>query len=195
MAIEVIDRVWDLRLGLRAHPDKLVLVKLADNAHADGRGARPSVQTIARQCDLSERAAQNALRRLASVGVIAQERPATATSPTTYRIVLEMLPAKGERRQLFLERGGRCAPGAGDAPGAHGATRGVHAVRRGGARRAPKPSREPSIEPSSDTHGDRAPLGAVVRPDDDEADFSGVAGDQERAVTDRRVDEHRDIWT
>src|SRR5688572_9962673 len=77
------------------HPDKLVLVKLADNAHADGHCARPSIRTIARQCDLSERAAQNALRRLQAAGVIAEEKPATATSPTTYRIVLEMLPAKG----------------------------------------------------------------------------------------------------
>lgn len=66
MAISVLSLVWQLPARAVSAPERLVLLCLADHAHADGRGAWPAVRTIAERTSLSRRAVQKILRRLES---------------------------------------------------------------------------------------------------------------------------------
>ena len=57
MSVRVID--WALReSSVAAKGDLLALIVIADHAHDDGRGAFPSIDTIARLARLSVRGAQ-----------------------------------------------------------------------------------------------------------------------------------------
>lgn len=88
-------QVWEIPLPCS---QKLVLLKLADNAHDDGLSARPGVPTIAKQCGLSERTVQYALRDLEAAGLIR----ATQFAEGGWRNVTEF--------QLILGRGATGAP-------------------------------------------------------------------------------------
>lgn len=93
-------QVWDIPLSCS---QKLVLLKLADNAHDDGLSARPGVSTIAKQCGLSERCVQYTLRDLAASGLIAatQFESGGRGLVTEYQIILEKgATGAGERVQL-----------------------------------------------------------------------------------------------
>ncbi len=55
---------WALQQKTGSVARKAVLLVLGNHAHADGGGCWPSVQTVAKQADLTPRAVQNALRAL-----------------------------------------------------------------------------------------------------------------------------------
>jgi Helix-turn-helix domain len=80
--------VWEIPLSCS---QKLVLLKLADNAHDDGLSARPGVPTIATQCGLSIRTVQYALRDLEETGLIAATQFAAGGRAlvTEYRLFLK----------------------------------------------------------------------------------------------------------
>jgi len=65
MSIEVSTLVW--RASLPAM-DKLVLLRLADFADADGSHVYPSVSRVMRDCGVSERHVQNSIRRQVDAG-------------------------------------------------------------------------------------------------------------------------------
>lgn len=105
-------QVWEIPLPCS---QKLVLLKLADNAHDDGLSARPGVSTIARACGLSERCVQYTLRDLAVSGLIAatQFESGGRGLVTEYRITLEKgATGAGERVQLVRETPRKGATGA-----------------------------------------------------------------------------------
>jgi len=59
---------WVLDRSPAEHADRLVLLSLANHAHADGTNAYPSVPTIAREARLGTRAVQYALQSLLRAG-------------------------------------------------------------------------------------------------------------------------------
>lgn len=67
-------------------PAKGVLVRLADLANPDGTDARPTVQRLADELELSTRAVQDALKRLRQAGVIIVTTEAAGTRPRVYRL-------------------------------------------------------------------------------------------------------------
>lgn len=102
---------------------QLVLVVLAEHAGPDGRGAFPSVPTIAREGRLAERTVHKALRALEDAGVIQRD----GTGP------------RGSTRWR-LPVGGAHGAGVHDVQGCTPDTRGVHDVQATPAPRAPEPS-------------------------------------------------------
>ena len=104
--------VWDIPLSCS---QKLVLLKLADNAHDDGLSARPGVPTIATQCGLSIRTVQYALRDLEETGLIAATQFAAGGRAliTEYRLFLRKgATGAQERVQLVRENPHKGATGA-----------------------------------------------------------------------------------
>lgn len=71
MSIRIMTRAWDAPVS--GHAEKLVLLKLADNANDEGH-AWPSQATIASQCALSERTVRDCLTRLEMSGHIEKEK-------------------------------------------------------------------------------------------------------------------------
>lgn len=62
---------WDQHT--RSPTSKLLLLKLAEHAHADGDGCFPKVSTIARDTELGERTVREHLRKLEKSGFIVSE--------------------------------------------------------------------------------------------------------------------------
>lgn len=85
-------RVMDAPLG--SPTDKLVLLVLADYANDDGMNVFPSIATIARRCDMSDRTVQLSLRRMAENGWISEagEMRVRTGAVTRYRIHPRNLP-------------------------------------------------------------------------------------------------------
>jgi hypothetical protein len=122
---------------------RLVLIVLAEHAHADGGEAFPSVDTIAHRTRMSRRGVQESLRRLEAEG----------------HIVSDGVSRKGTKvyRVLMSEQGGADrAPRADRAPAQNDA--------EGGAPRAPEPSVEPSGPNGESSARAKAPEDVV--PDD-----------------------------
>lgn len=92
MAIEVVGLVLRARTGLGTQA-KMVLLGLADHAHADGREARPGVRTLAQYAECSERTVQRHLRSLEDAGFISLQRAGGGRNPKTYAISLPELAA------------------------------------------------------------------------------------------------------
>ncbi len=81
--------VWPARIS---NPTaRLVLLRLADRAHDDGSEARPSVESLARDCSLSPRQTQRHLRWLERSGFIEVDRAESQHRPRSYRINLAKL--------------------------------------------------------------------------------------------------------
>jgi hypothetical protein len=62
VSIKLMSLVMDSPLG--SPTDKLVLIVLADYANDSGSNVFPSIATLARRCDLSDRAVQQSIRRM-----------------------------------------------------------------------------------------------------------------------------------
>ena len=93
MSIALMSRVMDAPLGNST--DKLVLLVLADYANNDGENVFPSIATVARRCDLSDRTVQLSLKRMAGkkwISAAGQVRVSNGTV-TRYRIHAKNLPA------------------------------------------------------------------------------------------------------
>jgi hypothetical protein len=122
-----------------------VLMVLSEHAHADGSNSWPSVQTIAGEAEISERAARSALRVLRDRGLIEIDKPATRNSPPVYRMNMREL------------RGANSA-----AEGCKIFPSGVQNFPLRGAKFAPKPVLEPVLEPVHPTTRAREARGVVV---------------------------------
>jgi len=90
VSVKVWSLVWSAPpIGNRTA--KLVLLRLADRAHDDGTEARPGVESLARDCDLSPRHTQRLLRWLEGSGFIKVDRAASQHRPRIYSINLAKL--------------------------------------------------------------------------------------------------------
>jgi len=81
--------VHELRIGLSL-AEKAVAMVLAEHANEDGSEARPAVDTIAAEAEISRRAVQLALRVLEDRGLIAVQTPATSKKPAVYRVLVDL---------------------------------------------------------------------------------------------------------
>lgn len=130
--------------------DLLVLLAIADSANDDGRNAWPSVPTIAGKCRVSERTVQRSLRKLVSLGELRVVEQAGGTEsmradkrPNRYDVLVS-----GASKRHPEPGGVTTEAERGDTDGGDG----VSLV-------SPKPSIDPSIDPSSFVVSDDAPTG------------------------------------
>jgi len=129
MSIHVLS--WVLKKSKARLGSRLVLLVLADYAGEDGRGAYPSVDTIANEAVLSRRAVQAALRSLVDEGLI-RDVGVSRYGTRVYDV-------------LMADPGG--ADSAPAPSGEEDDTGGRSKRREGGADSAPEPSSNPSDEP------------------------------------------------
>jgi len=134
MSIRLMTQVWELDLPLA---DKMVLLVIADHASDDGTNSYPSVGTIARKSSMSARNVQRCLSRLEGQGLVSIQRQQGGPSyydpsrrPNAYTINGATLS------HLVVERGDIQSP------------RGVTGATLPPDLQSPKPSIEPSEEPS-----------------------------------------------
>jgi hypothetical protein len=86
LSFEVTSMVWRAEFPAM---DKIVLLRLADFADADGRNVYPSVGRVARECGVSERHAQGVLKKFMTSGVLVLVRAGGGRNrPAEYRIDL-----------------------------------------------------------------------------------------------------------
>lgn len=77
--------------------DKLVLIVIANHADDDTKEAWPSIPTLARKTDLSERAVWGAIQRLKAAGRLVLMKSGRRRS-NTYRLVLPSHEVRGRTR-------------------------------------------------------------------------------------------------
>jgi len=110
-------------------PAKAVLVRLADYANADGTEARPTVQRLADELDLSERAVQMAIKRLLQAGVIVMAEMATNRTPCVYRLNVDLMNQLANAADASRQALGVNAVHHKASRGARDAPLGVHEMR------------------------------------------------------------------
>ena len=152
MSIRLMSAVWEWDLPTS---EKMVLLIIADHADDSGRNAWPSVETVGRKAGVSARQARRLILALEERGLLAVEVQAGGTRdmrddrrPNRYSINLHgVTPVSGRM--------------------VHGVTpmteRGDMDDRHGVTPMSPKPSLEPSIEPSREL--------MLIQPGDSFADF------------------------
>lgn len=87
MSFEVTTLVWRAEFPAM---DKIVLLRLADFADAQGGNVYPSVGRVARECGVSERHVQGVLRKLTAADIITLVRAGGGRNrPAEYRINLD----------------------------------------------------------------------------------------------------------
>ena len=129
---------WAYKQTTGSASAKAILVKIADNANDDGI-AWPSIKTIAKHVELSPRAVQNNIRRLADDGFLKIEERyvGDVQLPNVYQLIETMHETTGGVNDL---QGGA---GAGDSGG------GAADAGGGGAGDSPKPS---VVKPSTESN-------------------------------------------
>ena len=185
--------VWQLHPSAVDPCERLVLLNLANHAHADGRNAWPAVRTISNETSLSTRAVQKILGRLLHKRLIIKEG-VMARGAVRYALDLSTLDrerrSQSDHAAQVADREPRSRsdtvnrePGSqsafelrvrGDEPGSGGdepcSPVGVNDVHRGGEPRSPDPSLIRQIEPSENKNlGADAPNGSSTndhRPED-----------------------------
>lgn len=87
---------WALGVTTGSPLSKLLLIKLADNANDLGR-AWPSLKTIMRQTEMSERAVREHLRKLEAAGLVLREERfhEGVQLPSVYHMLMPDLPVPG----------------------------------------------------------------------------------------------------
>lgn len=75
MSLRHMIKAFECKIG--SHVQKLVLIKLADNANDDGK-CWPSLQRIANECEISKRTAINAIKALEEKGFLCVHRERTS---------------------------------------------------------------------------------------------------------------------
>lgn len=153
MSIQAMSWVWDKSRATGS--TLLVALAIADSANADGGGAFPSVQTIARKARLGVRATQTSIRSLEKLGELTtlyQEGPGGVN---VYRVNMgggaQLAPPEPE--------------GAADATPHEDAPSGARAVTPEVHDDAPRTVPDPSGEPSSPPEHAHAHEGAAPEPD------------------------------
>lgn len=94
MSVHVTSPIWKLTKehGISS-TQKLILVKLGDNAWDDGSNAYPKVGTIAIETCLEKRTVQKNLRELEKIGFLLIQKEATHDFPTIYKVNLKKIKA------------------------------------------------------------------------------------------------------
>ena len=82
MSIRQILQVWEHKLS---HPHQSIMLALADHAHEDGTGIRPSIKRVAWKTGYSERSVQNIMSQLRDLGLLIIVVPATHNTPNEYK--------------------------------------------------------------------------------------------------------------
>lgn len=131
MSVHVIS--WVLQQSEARLGDRLVLLVLADHAKADGSGAWPSVETIAREARLSRSQAQRCLRRLEAEGHIA--RTAVSRMGTVvWTVVMQGAAICGGGAASTTEGGRNTRPEPSEEPSSEGANAPSPGVRISGVK-------------------------------------------------------------
>ena len=155
MSVVMLSRVWKTS---KAHlGERLVLLALADFANDAGE-AWPSVETLAKKSNLSERKTRYALRRLEQTGEIKTLRNKGPKGCNVYKITA----AETE------EEGGANFAGGQSLQGGNLQHEGGNLEHKGGANFAPNPSIEPSKEPSLTPQVASAPSNSIHSDDGNE---------------------------
>ena len=200
MSIRQILQVWEHRFS---HPHQAVMLALADHAHEDGTGIRPSINRIVWKTGYSERSVQNIMAQLRQLGILVIAVPATHNTPHEYRFDWSVATPKPSFDEFVSQKKGRKSRGANFAPlskvsqkkGNRGAVpvqqgcssdaggvqlpcdRGAVAVQQGCSPLHPirqEPSREPSIE-TKEPESEDFTFGVVTyRQPPDEIDFADL---------------------
>lgn len=92
------------------------MLALADHAHEDGTGIRPSIKRLAWKTGYSERSVQNIMSQLRDLGLLVITVPATHRTPNEYRFnwsAVAPKPSFDEYADVRREQKGR---GANSAP-------------------------------------------------------------------------------
>jgi hypothetical protein len=128
MSIRQILQVWEHEFS---HPHQTVMLALADHAHEDGTGIRPSINRIAWKTGYSERSVQNIMGQLRDLGILVVVVPATPFTPNEYRFEWSAATPKPSFDEYMALKKGRKGRGANSAPPANAADRGAIAVQAG----------------------------------------------------------------
>ncbi|MGI8932939.1 MAG: helix-turn-helix domain-containing protein, partial [Phormidesmis sp.] len=176
MSIRQILQVWEHEFS---HPHQAIMLALADHAHEDGTGIRPSIKRIAWKTGYSERSVQNIMGQLRDLGLLVIVVPATHNTPNEYKFkwaAVTPKPSFDEYMDVKKERKSRGAefapllntPDRGAVPVQEGCNsrakgvqfpckRGAVPVQEGCSPAHPirqEPSREPSKETKETTAND-----------------------------------------
>jgi hypothetical protein len=128
MSIRQILQVWEHEFS---HPHQAVMLALADHAHEDGTGIRPSINRIAWKTGYSERSVQNIMGQLRDLGILVVTVPATPFTPNEYKFEWSAATPKPAFDEYMALKKGRQGRGANSAPPANDADRGAIAVQQG----------------------------------------------------------------
>jgi len=144
MSIRLMSECWTRQIP---RSEREVLLVFCDHADDQGYNARPSIARIAWKTDISERHIKRIVQELVKKTALRITRDATHDQPTTYRVVLTVYPPKPPF--TFKKRGDTVSP-LQIALGVTSETSGVtFSTGRGDIAMSPKPSLEPSVQPSS----------------------------------------------
>ncbi|MEO1396105.1 MAG: helix-turn-helix domain-containing protein [Cyanobacteria bacterium J06634_5] len=128
MSIRQILQVWEHDFS---HPHQAIMLALADHAHEDGTGMRPSINRIAWKTGYSVRSVQNIMAQLRQLGVLVIAVPATHNTPNEYRFEWAAAKAKLSFDQFVGQKKGGKGRGANSAPPENTASRGAVPVQEG----------------------------------------------------------------
>lgn len=113
MSIRQILQVWEHEFS---HPHQAVMLALADHAHEDGTGIKPSIIRIVWKTGYSERSVQNIMSQLRQLGVLVVTVPATHNTPNEYRFDWSVATLKPSFDDFIAQKKGRKDRGAEFAP-------------------------------------------------------------------------------
>ena len=128
MSIRQILQVWEHEFS---HPHQAIMLALADHAHEDGTGIRPSIKRIAWKTGYSERSVQSIMSQLRELGLLIVSVPATHNTPNEYRFDWSVATPKPSFDKLMDAAKGRKNRGADSAPLLNAINRGAIAVQEG----------------------------------------------------------------
>ena len=113
MSIRQILQVWEHEFS---HPHQSVMLALADHAHEDGTGIKPSIIRIAWKTGYSERSVQNIMSQLRRLGILVVTVPATHNTPNEYKFDWSAAIQKPCFDDFIAQKKGRKGRGANSAP-------------------------------------------------------------------------------
>ncbi|MGC1306526.1 MAG: helix-turn-helix domain-containing protein [Phormidesmis sp.] len=131
MSIRQILQVWEHEFS---HPHQSVMLALADHAHEDGTGIRPSINRIAWKTGYSERSVQNILSQLRQLGMLVIAVPATYNTPNEYKFDWSAAMPKPAFDDFIAQKKGQKSGGAKSAPLPKSEKRGAAPVKQGCSR-------------------------------------------------------------
>ncbi|MBE9064270.1 helix-turn-helix domain-containing protein [cf. Phormidesmis sp. LEGE 11477] len=128
MSIRQMLKVWEHEFS---HPHQAILLALADHAHEDGTGIRPSIGRIAWKTGYSARSVQNIMSQLRELGILVVAVPATHNTPNEYYFDWSVATLKPSFDEFMTQKKGRKRRGAVSAPLSKAQDRGAVPVQEG----------------------------------------------------------------